>query len=98
MMEPMWGVIYGSLIGGLILELIRLAKGHIIKKESKAYAITSIVCGFMIIIPFISIPGLVLGVISFRKTKWKKLSMTGIITCSLATILYGLVLLGKYSH
>ena len=97
-MDPMWGVIYGSLIGGLLLELYRLAKAHRVNWESKGYAITSIVLGLMVIIPFISVPGLVLGIISFRKTKWKKLSLTGIILCFIVSLFYGLIIFGKYAH
>jgi len=94
----MWGVIYGTLIGGFLLELYRLAKGHAVKRESKGYAIASIVMGLLIFIPFISVPGLVLGIISFRKTKWKKLSLVGIIICSIVSLFYSLILFAKYSR
>jgi len=97
-MDPMWGVIYGLLLGGLVLELSRLARGHRIKKESKGYAVTSIVFGLMLFIPLLSIPGLVLGIISFRKTEWKKLSLAGITLCSIASLFYALLLLGRYAR
>ncbi|MCK4666095.1 hypothetical protein KAU33_05075 [Candidatus Dependentiae bacterium] len=95
-MEPFWGVVIGSAIGALIIELIQWFKPQAVNPDSKGYGVASIVIGILFLIPFISLIGLVLGLISLRKTKWKLLSWIGIILNSLLTIFWGIMLIAKY--
>ena len=95
-MDPFWGVVIGSAIGALIIEIIQWFKQPNYNPDSKGYGISSIVFGILFFIPFISLIGFVLGLISLRKTKWKLLSWIGIIINSLITIFWGIILITKY--
>ncbi|GAG26923.1 unnamed protein product [marine sediment metagenome] len=94
-MEPYWGVIIGSAIGSLILAIVSIIKGMDVKRETKGYAIASIILGSLFIIPFVCFVGLLLGVISYRKTEWKKLSIVGIVISGVFSLMYFFLLLGK---
>lgn len=94
-MEPFWGVIIGTAIGGLILEIGYIIKGHTINSETRGYAVASIILGLLVIIPFGSFIGLILGIASYQKTKWRKLSVVGIVICSIATLLWALLILDR---
>jgi len=94
-MEPMWGIVIGAAVGGLVYQLIALYKERSKNRETKGYAIASILLGLCIVIPFISLIGLLLGISSYRRTPWKKLSLLGIVICSLASVLWALIFIGK---
>lgn len=102
-MEPEWGVIIGIGIGGIIRELYLLFKvstsdDDTKTKGGKKTAITSIVLGLLVIIPFLSLIGLILGIYSFRKGGYKKLAILGIILSLLASILWIATFLTDMKH
>jgi len=94
-MDPSWGVIIGSAIGTLVLTIVSVIKGMDVKHETKGYAIASIILGSLFIIPFVCFVGLLLGVISYRKTEWKKLSIVGIVISGIFSLMYFLLILAK---
>ena len=91
-MEPEWGIIIGLGIGGIIRELYLLLKVSNLDEAPETEgdiktATTSIVLGLLVIIPFISLFGLIFGIYSFRKGGYNKLAILGIVLSSLASIL-----------
>lgn len=94
-MDPSWGVIIGSAIGTLILTIISIIKGMDVKRESKGYAIASIILGSLFIIPFICFVGLILGWISYKKTEWRKLSIVGIVISGIFSLMYFFLIISK---
>ncbi len=102
-MEPEWGVIIGLGIGGIIRELYLLLKvstsdDNDEQRGGKKTAITSIVLGLLVIIPFVSVFGLIFGIYSFRKGGYKKLAIFGIILSLLASILWIATFLTDMKH
>ena len=80
-MDPFWGVIIGTALGGLLLEIWRTYKLYKNEKspdENQALAITSILMGLLFIIPFLCVIGLILSIISYNKKKFKGFARIGI--------------------
>jgi hypothetical protein len=71
------------MIAGLVISLVKFINDF--RKESKqkgetqTLAITAIVIGFLIFIPFAGVPGLLLAVLSYYLKKMKSLSKIAII-------------------
>lgn len=74
-------VLIGTSIGGLVIFLIRYIRDYLKeqKGESQKLAITAIILGVLIIIPFLGAIGLILSIISFKIKKNKSLSRVAII-------------------
>lgn len=76
-------VLIGSMIASLVITLVKLIndfrKESKQKGESQAIAITAIVIGLLIIIPFAGVPGLLLAGLSYYLKKTKTLSKIAII-------------------
>ncbi len=81
-------VFIGSALAGLFLGLIRWIKDYRRNKddEPQRLAFVSIIMGVLIIIPFISIIGLLLAIISFTIKKNKRLSKVAIVVNILGTL------------
>ena len=83
-------IILGTLIGGLIIALFRFINSY--RKESKnkgespRLAIVALILGLLIIIPFASVLGLILALISLSIKKYKLLSKIALIV-NLITLL-----------
>ena len=73
-------VLIGTAVGGLILFIVRSIRDYLreTRGESQRMAIISIILGVLIIIPFISVIGLILAIISYTKKKNKALSKIAI--------------------
>jgi ABC-type sugar transport system permease subunit len=88
-MDPMWGIIIGAAAGGLLLEIwrtVKLYKNDKSPEESQALAITSIIMGLLFIIPFLSVIGLMIAIISYKKKKFKGFARIGILINSLVCL------------
>lgn len=74
-------VLVGSIIATLLLTLIKAIKDYLKDKDSErqGIAITSIVLGILIVIPFISVVGILLALLSLKIKKNKKLSKVALI-------------------
>jgi len=101
-MDAFWQVVIGSGIGGLLLAIYKYYKSYVLESkehnESQRMAKASIIIGLSgIILIFIgSIVGLVLGIISYRRKKFKALSVIGIMISVLTLLPWLMVLvLGK---
>ncbi len=94
-MDPSWGVIIGSAIGTLVLTIVSIIKGMDVKRESKGYAIASIILGSLFFIPFVCFVGFILGWISYKKTEWRKLSIIGIVISSVFSLMHFFLILSK---
>jgi hypothetical protein len=98
-MDTAWQVIIGSAIGGALISVYQLYRAYI--KESKEQnenqklAKWSVIFGLSgIILVFLgSIIGLVLGIISVRKYRYKALSKIGIALSVLSAIPWLLVIM-----
>lgn len=91
-MDPFWGVIIGTALGGLLLEIWRTYKLYKNEKspdENQALAITSILMGLLFIIPFLCVIGLILSIISYNKKEFKGFARIGIFLNSL--VLFGTI-------
>ena len=80
-MEPFWGVVIGTAVGGLLLEIFRTYRVYKNEKspdESQVLAITSIIMGLLVIVPFLCVPGLILGIVSYKRKKFKGFARIGI--------------------
>ena len=94
-MDPFWGVVIGSAIGALLVEIFHLIKLHKIRPDSPGYAIASIIIGILFFIPMICVIGMTLGIISFKKTKHRTISVIGIIMNSIVTVFWIIVILER---
>lgn len=98
-MDTAWQVIIGSAIGGVLISLYKLYRSYL--QESKAHnenqrlAKWSVIFGLSgIILVFLgSIIGLIFGIISVRKNKYKALSKIGITLSILSVIPWLLVII-----
>jgi len=102
-MEPEWGVIIGLGIGGIIRELYLLFKVSTTDEDQKTKggkgtAITSILLGLLVIVPFLSLIGLIFGIYSYRKGGYKKLAIIGIVLSSIASVLWIVTFLTDMMH
>jgi len=81
-------VAIGSSIGMLVLMLIMWIKDYSKDKEreSQHLAFISIIFGLIIIVPFLSIAGLLLAMVSLKIKKNKKLSKIALIVNIIATL------------
>ena len=95
-MDPFWGIVIGTAVGGLLLEIWRTYKFYKNEKspdESQALAVTSILMGLLIVIPFLSVLGLIIGIIAYRKKKFKRFAVIGIWINSIVCMLTFIIIL-----
>jgi len=98
-MYPAVKVIIGMAIGSLILGIYKKYKSYALESkahnESQKMAKASIIIGLSgIILIFIgSIVGLILGIISYRRKKFKTLSVIGIMVSALTLLPWLMVLI-----
>jgi len=101
-MDPFWSVIFGTAIGGLLLEIWRTYKLYKNEKspdESQALAILSIFMGLLFIIPFLCVIGLILSIISYNKKKFKGFARIGICLNAFVLLMtIGIVIINMFDN
>ena len=101
-MDPFWGVIIGTALGGILLEIWRTYKLYKNEKspdENQTLAITSILMGLLFIIPFLCVIGLILSIISHNKKKFKGFAKIGIYVNSFVLLVtIGIVIINMIKN
>ncbi|MFC1774969.1 hypothetical protein ACFLZN_01490 [Nanoarchaeota archaeon] len=90
-LPPEWGVIIGMGIGSLVLELIAIYTFILKEKspgESQKMATASIIIGLLFFVPFIFIPGLILGIWAYFRKEHKKFAKVGIWINGIVFVFY----------
>ena len=81
-MDPFWGVVIGTTIGGLLLEIwrtYRVYKNEKSPDENQVLSRTSIVMGLLFFVPFLCVIGLILGIIAYKRKNFKGFARVGIL-------------------